>query len=112
MQSFDELNKQFPEWLLDTLPLPFNLDVDADMKNAQTNAFFAYPPSLFLPDKTYYASDHPNGAQLIGVFFDMAVQLLELAGKEKSQAEAITEQAVQFDKLIAPHVKSAEENAD
>lgn len=51
-------------------------------------------PSLFLPDKTYYASDHPNGAQLIGVFFDMAVQLLELAGKEKSQAEAITEQAV------------------
>ena len=40
----------------------------------------------------------------------MAVQLLELAGKEKSQAEAITEQAVQFDKLIAPHVKSAEEN--
>ena len=112
LQSFDELNKQFPEWLLDTLPLPFNLDVDADMKNAQTNAFFAYPPSLFLPDKTYYASDHPNGAQLIGVFFDMAVQLLELAGKEKSQAEAITEQAVQFDKLIAPHVKSAEENAD
>ena len=112
LQSFDELNEQFPEWLLDTLPLPFNLDVDADMKNAQTNAFFAYPPSLFLPDKTYYAPEHPNGAQLMGVFFDMGVQLLELAGKEKSQAEAITEQAVQFDKLIAPHVKSAEENAD
>ena len=81
--------RQFPEWLLDALPLPFNLDVDADMKNGQTNAFFAYPPSLFLPDKTYYASDHPNDCkQLIGVFFDMAVQLLELAGKEKKSGRS------------------------
>ena len=42
----------------------------------------------------------------------MMVQLLEMTGKERSQAEAIVEQAIQFDKLIAPHVKSAEENAD
>ncbi|WP_373170833.1 M13 family metallopeptidase [Enterococcus durans] len=112
INSFDALNQQLPEWVLDSLPLPFSLDVDADMKNAQTNSFFAYPPSLFLPDKTYYAPEHPNGAELLNVFFDMMVQLLELSGKDKGQAEAIVEQAIQFDKLIAPHVKSAEENAD
>ncbi|WP_165038116.1 M13-type metalloendopeptidase [Enterococcus sp. ZJ1622] len=112
LHSFEELNQQFPEWTLDSLPLPFHFDVDADMKHAQTNALFAYSPSLFLPDKTYYTPDHPNGAQLLGVFFEMMVRLLELSGKEKSQAEAIVEQAIQFDKLIAPHVKSAEENAD
>lgn len=110
--SFEELNQQFPEWTLDSLPLPFSLDVDADMKNAQTNALFAYPPSLFLPDKTYYSSEHPNGAQLLNIFFDMMVQLVQLAGKDKNQAEAIVEQAIQFDKLVAPHVKSAEEKAD
>lgn len=42
----------------------------------------------------------------------MMVQLVELTGKEKSQAEAIVEQAIQFDRLVAPHVKSAEEKAD
>ena len=110
--SFEELNQQFPDWTLDSLPLPFSLDVDADMKNAQTNALFAYPPSLFLPDKTYYSSEHPNGAQLLNIFFDMMVQLVQLAGKDKNQAEAIVEQAIQFDKLVAPHVKSAEEKAD
>ena len=110
--SFEELNQQFPEWTLDSLPLPFSLDVDADMKNTQTNALFAYPPSLFLPDKTYYSSEHPNGAQLLNIFFDMMVQLVQLAGKDKNQAEAIVEQAIQFDKLVAPHVKSAEEKAD
>ena len=110
--SFEELNQQFPEWTLDSLPLPFSLDVDADMKNAQTNALFAYPPSLFLPDKTYYSSEHPNGAQLLNIFFDMMVQLVQLAGKDKNQAEAIVEQAIQFDKLVAPHVKSAEEKAE
>lgn len=112
IDSFEDLNQQFPTWTLDSLPLPFSLDVDADMKNAQTNALFAYPPSLFLPDKTYYTAEHPNGAQLLGVFFDMMVQLVELTGKEKSQAEAIVEQAIQFDRLVAPHVKSAEEKAD
>ena len=110
--SFEELNQQFPEWTLDSLPLPFSLAVDADMKNTQTNALFAYPPSLFLPDKTYYSSEHPNGAQLLNIFFDMMVQLVQLAGKDKNQAEAIVEQAIQFDKLVAPHVKSAEEKAD
>ena len=112
IDSFEDLNQQFPTWTLDSLPLPFSLDVDADMKNAQTNALFAYPPSLFLPDKTYYTAEHPNGAQLLGVFFDMMVQLVELTGKEKSQAEAIVEQAIQFDRVVAPHVKSAEEKAD
>ncbi|MBO0432530.1 M13-type metalloendopeptidase [Enterococcus sp. DIV0660C] len=112
LHSYSDLNALFPDWTLEGFALPFTVDVDADMKNAQTNAYFAYSPSLFLPDKTYYTPEHPNGAQLLSVFFDMMVQLLELTGKEKQQAEAIVEQAIQFDKLIAPHVKSAEENAD
>ncbi|MEQ7178807.1 M13 family metallopeptidase [Enterococcus thailandicus] len=112
INSYSDLNALFPDWTLEGFALPFTVDVDADMKNAQTNTYFAYSPSLFLPDKTYYTPEHPNGAQLLSVFFDMMVQLLELTGKEKQHAESIVEQAIQFDKLIAPHVKSAEENAD
>ncbi|MGM0125240.1 peptidase M13 [Enterococcus sp. AZ194] len=112
LHSFSDLNKNFPEWVLSGLTLPFSLDVDTDMKNAKVNALFASAPSLFLPDKTYYEDGHESGPQLLNVFFDMMVQLFKLAGKSATEAESIVEQAIAFDKLLAPHVKSAEESAD
>ncbi|KAF1295594.1 peptidase M13 [Enterococcus sp. JM4C] len=112
LQSFADLNAQFPEWTFTGMALPVYLEVDADMKNATTNALIASPPSLFLPDKTYYEAGHENGAQLMNVFFEMMVKLFKMLGKNDKEAESIAEQAIAFDKLIAPHVKSAEESAD
>ncbi len=60
LQDFSDLNQQLSSWVLDGLPLPFGLDVDADMKNAKVNALFAAAPSLILPDKTYYEANHPQ----------------------------------------------------
>ncbi|MFD0898478.1 M13 family metallopeptidase [Loigolactobacillus binensis] len=100
------------DWLLDGLPVPFALDVDADMKNTKINALFAGAPGLFLPDKTYYAADNPSGPQLLQVFQQMMQQLLTMAGYSAADAQLILEQAIAFDKSLAPHVKSAEESAD
>ncbi|RRG05934.1 MAG: M13 family peptidase [Lactobacillus sp.] len=100
------------DWLLDGLPVPFDLDVDADMKNTKINALFASAPSLFLPDKTYYAADNPSGPQLLQVFQQMMQQLMEMAGYSTADTQLILEQAIAFDKSLAPHVKSAEESAD
>ncbi len=96
------------EWLLDTLPLPFNLDVDADMKNAQTNAFFVYPPLLPLPDKTT-APEHPNGAQLMGVFLIWRFTYWSLLAKKKSGRSNHRTSSTDND---CSSCKSAEENAD
>ncbi|WP_429964133.1 M13 family metallopeptidase [Enterococcus sp. AZ072] len=112
LTSFSDLNEQLKDWVLSGLPLPFGLDVDADMKNTTTNALFAGSTSLILPDKTYYAEDHPQAEQLLAIFKDMTLQLFDLAGYEKKEAERMTDEALAFDRLIAPHVKSAEENAD
>ncbi|MFV0560151.1 MAG: M13 family metallopeptidase [Enterococcus sp.] len=112
IHSLEELNQVAAAWVLDGNPLPFGLDVDADMKNAQTHALFAEAPRLFLPDKTYYEKEHPNGEQLLKVFFEMMVKLFKLSGYETNQATVIVEEAIAFDKLLAPHVKSAEESAD
>ncbi|MFC6171229.1 M13 family metallopeptidase [Loigolactobacillus jiayinensis] len=99
-------------WVLDGLPVPFDLDVDADMKNTKVNALFASAPGLFLPDKTYYTADNPSGPQLLQVFQQMMQQLLEMAGYSSAATKLILEQALAFDKSLAPHVKSAEESAD
>jgi putative endopeptidase len=112
LQTLNDLNEQFPQWELSGLPLPFSLEVDTDMKNAKVNALFASAPELILPDKTYYEDGHEGASQLMSVFFDMMVHLFKLTGKDETEADVIVEQAIAFDKLLAPHVKSAEESAD
>ncbi|KRM93263.1 M13 family peptidase [Lentilactobacillus senioris DSM 24302 = JCM 17472] len=106
------LNAQLSNWVKMGLPLPFNFDVDADMKNTSVNALFAGVPGLFLPDKTYYAKDNPAKDQLLTVFSNMTQQLLVMADYSSAEAEAIVKSAIRFDENIAPHVKSAEESAD
>jgi putative endopeptidase len=112
LTSFADLNAQFPDWIFKSMPLPLDISVDSDLKHSKINALFASSPGLFLPDKTYYEENHPNGAQLAKVFADMSIQLLELVGRTPAAAEKIVEDAMAFDRLLAPHVKSAEENAD
>ncbi|MGX7163775.1 M13 family metallopeptidase [Enterococcus massiliensis] len=112
LNSLEELNQQFPEWVLEGMPLPFALDVDQDMKDTQTNVVYAYPASTFLPDKTYYEENHPQGPELLKVFSEMTVSILEKFGKTNEEAAAIVADALAFDRSIVPHVRSSEENAD
>ncbi|MGG5369869.1 M13 family metallopeptidase [Enterococcus sp. AZ196] len=112
LSSLEELSQQLTSWVLDGLPLPFGVDVDADMKNTKINALFAGAPSLILPDKTYYEAEHPQAPQLLAIFKEMTMKLFALAGYDADTAEKMTDEALQYDKLLAPHVKSAEENAD
>ncbi|MEJ6399758.1 M13 family metallopeptidase [Nicoliella lavandulae] len=112
LESYQDLDAQLSDWILSGLPLPFNFDIEADMKNAQVNALFAGVPSLILPDKTYYAQGNQAAKQLMPVYTEMARKLLTMVGYSADEAEAMVEEAKHFDAQIAPHVKSAEESAD
>ncbi|MFC4772182.1 M13 family metallopeptidase [Enterococcus hermanniensis] len=112
LSNLTELNDQLADWLLAGLPLPFGIDVDADMKNTKINALFAAAPGLILPDKTYYQKDHPQAPQLLAIFKEMTVKLFTLAGYDADKAAKIATEALEYDQLLAPYVKSAEENAD
>lgn len=86
VKDLTEIEQQLTSWVLDGLPLPFGVDVDADMKNTKINALFAGAPSLILPDKTYYEAEHPQAPQLLAVFKEMTMKLLNLqAMKQLSQ---------------------------
>src|SRR5699024_10644835 len=112
LENFEDLNNQLPEWIKEGLPLPFHFYVDADMKNTSENALYLDPTSLILPDKTYYEGENEQAEAMLQVFFDMAVQVMKKMGHTRSEAETIAEQALAFDRALAPHVKSAEESAD
>ncbi|XIF19518.1 MAG: M13 family peptidase [Acetilactobacillus jinshanensis] len=112
LSSLKDLNAHLADWELSGMPLPYGYDIDADMKNAQVNALFAYGPGLFLPDKTYYKKGNHAAKKLMPIFTKMSQQLLILAGYSASDAHDIVENAKKFDRMIAPHVMSSEEAAD
>ncbi|MFC0233505.1 M13 family metallopeptidase [Vagococcus entomophilus] len=93
-----------------SLPVPFS--VSPDMKNAQLNALYAEVPNLFLPDKTYYEADHPTAPKLLASLSDMSIKLLEKIGKSSEKATKIVENALQFDRSLAPFMRDSEEAAD
>ncbi|BCA84837.1 peptidase M13 [Enterococcus saigonensis] len=112
LKDYEDLNQQLVDWVLDGFPLPFTLTVDQDMKNTQQNVLFAYPADTILPDKTYYEKEHPQGSELLEVFANMTIAVLEEMGHDQKEAKKITQDALAFDRLIVPFVRSSEENAD
>lgn len=112
LNNYQDLSDQLADWILTGLPTPFSLDIDSDMKHSTTYALFAGGPRLFLPDKTYYEKGNQAAEQLIPVFKEMMTQLFKLAGYSDEQATQTINSAIEFDRLVAPHVKSAEEGAD
>lgn len=112
LENLEDLNRQLVDWVLEGLPLPFDVDVDQDMKNTRFNTFFAGPAGTILPDKTYYDEDNVQGPQLLEAFGTMTRAVLEKLDYSKEQAATIVSESLAFDRLIVPHVRSSEENAD
>lgn len=112
LSDLADLQTRMPDWIYDGLPLPFSLDVDADMKNTAVNALFAQAPGTILPDKTYYDEGNQSGPKLLAVYAKMMTELFEKVGYDAETAQATVDDALKFDRLIVPWVKSAEEAAD
>ena len=105
--SLTELNA---DWILDSMPTPFELAVMTDMKDAEHNALYAAAPSLFLPDKSYYETE--TGDLLLGTLAQVQAELLVMTGKTEEDAAKIAAEAAEFDKLLVPLSKSSEESSD
>ena len=112
LNNLDDYNRGLADWVLSGLPTPFNLSVDPDMKQTKQHALYAEAADLILPDKTYYEANHQSATQLLAVFTDMMVQLLQKVGIAPATATQLVKQALAFDRSLAPYVKSAEEAAD
>ena len=105
LEHFGQLNAVLGEWVLDNMALPFFLDVNPDMGNAQSYAVYASGPSLFLPEVSYY--HNPAGEGLLEVLEKSGRRLLELAGVE--HPEEVARDALAFDAMLLPYAQRAEE---
>lgn len=113
LNSYDDFQAQWGDWILAGMPSPVAFDIDADMKNATVYALFAGAPSLILPDKSYYdEAKKDQHDQLLQLWSGMVKELLTKIGYDGETADQQIENAKAFDALLAPNVKSAEEAAD
>lgn len=110
LDNLDALDVMLADWTLNGMPTPFAFSVMADMGDATTNALYLSAPSVLLPDVSYY--DTETGDQLLAYFSQLAQHLLVLAGKTEEDASSTVEQALAFDRMLVPYVKTAEENSD
>lgn len=113
LNSYEDYQSQWKNWILAGMPSPISFDIDADMKNATVYALFASSPSLILPDKSYYeAEKKAQHDQLLQLWSSMVEALMDKLGYSKEEAKKIIDDAIKFDALLVPNVKSAEEAAD
>lgn len=113
LNSYEDYQSQWKNWILAGMPSPISFDIDADMKNATVYALFASSPSLILPDKSYYEAEKmAQHDQLLQLWSSMVEALMDKLGYSKEEAKKIIDDAIKFDALLAPNVKSAEEAAD
>ena len=106
----EDLNKVAKKFLLENLPLPFNMGVTSDMADATKNCFIILGPRTILPDTTYYSL--PQGEQLLQVYKMMAEQALKFAPLSEEERKLFLEDTLKFDALVAKKVKSQLEWAD
>lgn len=113
LNSYEDYQSQWKNWILAGMPSPISFDIDADMKNATVYALFASSPTLILPDKSYYeAEKKAQHDQLLQLWSSMVEALMDKLGYSKEEAKKIIDDAIKFDALLAPNVKSAEEAVD
>ena len=113
LNSYEDYQSQWKNWILAGMPSPISFDIDADMKNATVYALFASSPSLILPDKSYYeAEKKAQHDQLLQLWSSMVEALMDKLGYSKEEAKKIIDDAIKFDALLTPNVKSAEEAAN
>lgn len=112
LESIQDLQTLAPEWARYGLPLPFALGIEPDMKDTSTYILDLSVPGTILPDTTYYQAGNGAGERLLTVYKDMSQKVLELMEFDADEAANLVEQAVEFDALFIPHMKSSEELAD
>ncbi|MCQ2430708.1 MAG: M13 family metallopeptidase [Clostridia bacterium] len=110
LKDVSSLNRRLAEFVTDDLPLPFSIDVDADMKDTSRHCVMLYGPSVILPDTTYYKEEMAQQKEaMLGMWSNMVRALMSHTRLSAEEKEQYVKDALAFDERLAKLVKSSEE---
>lgn len=110
LTGINHFNRSLKEFVLDGMPLPFQISVEEDMKDSNKRCLYVQGPNTLLPDTTYYAPEMKQQHDaLLGMWKNMAGTVLKSARIPAEEKAQYIEDAIRFDAIIATLVKSREE---
>ena len=113
LDSVKRFNENLVQMVLQSLPLPFDFMVMADMKNTQQNLLYVAAPGVILPDATYYKPKMEKQKEaLIGLWSNMAKMILAKTDLSEADQAKYLEDTLAFDAILAKYVKTNEESSD
>ena len=106
--SLRSFNLRTKELMLRGISLPLNIMVESNMKDTNHHCVFVMGPNVILPDVSYYKNEEQKN-QLLGLWSGFAKQILTVAGHTEQERDALLQDTLAFDALLANYVKSQEE---
>ncbi|MCR5741034.1 MAG: M13 family peptidase [Gammaproteobacteria bacterium] len=110
LKNLSALNRNLKDFIYNSRPLPFVLDVGTDMKNTQRHCVEIGGPSTILPDAQYYKEGMEAQRQaLTAIWSNMAKQILAYTKLTAEEQVLFLNDTLAFDESIAKLVKTSEE---
>ena len=108
--SLRSFNLRAKELMLRGISLPVSIMVEANMKDTTHHCVMVSGPSVILPDASYYAEGKEQQKEmLLNLWSGFAHQVLAIAGHTEDEVNALIQDTLAFDALLAKFVKSQEE---
>ena len=90
--------------------MPLNIAVAPNMKDTTHHCVMVQGPSVILPDVSYYKEGKEQQRDmLLNMWSSFTKQVLAIAGHSEEACDALLQDTLAFDALIAKSVKSSEE---
>ena len=105
MRSF---NLRAKELTFKGIAMPFSIAVEPNMKDTTHHCVMVSGPSVILPDASYYKNEQQRD-MMLNLWSGFAKQVLAIAGHSEEEIEALMQDTLAFDALVAKFVKSREE---
>ena len=110
LNGIPAFNRRLKELVIGGFPLPFQVGVDADMKDTEHHCVMLQGPSVILPDTTYYKPEMAAQKEaILGIYVGMVRTLLSHTRLSAEETERYIADTLAFDEKLASLVKSSEE---
>lgn len=113
LKNVSSLNRNLKKFILAGIPTPFEMDVDANMKDTEHYSLMLGGLRTILPDTTYYMEGmEAQKEALLGMWKGMTAKMLSFTPLTPEEQELYMNDALAFDAIIATLVKSREEQSE
>ncbi len=110
LDSMSAFNRKLKTLVMEGMPLPFDIAVQADLKDAEHNCLYIQGPSVVLPDASYYKPEMAEQKQaLIGLWANMAQMILAKTDLSAEDQAKYLQDTLAFDDMLGGLVKTSEE---